>query len=105
MTTGLKSGNVMGFGVAQVTFDPASIAAATTAAQTVTVPGVKTTDCVMVFKPSLTAGVGIAGSRVSADNTVSITFVNATAGALDPGSEAYTFVWFRPESIVGGVVD
>lgn len=105
MSTGLKSGNVMGFGVAKVTFDPASIAAATTAEQTVTVPGVKTTDAVFVSKPTLTAGVGIAGARVSAADTVAITFINATAGALDPGSESYTFVWFRPESVVATVVD
>jgi hypothetical protein len=105
MSTGIRMGNVLGFGVAQVTFNPASVAAATSAEQTITVPGVKTTDMVFVSKPSLTAGLGIANARVSAADTVSVTFINATAGALDAGSESYTIMWVRPESVVGTVVD
>lgn len=91
------------WGVTTFTYDPASIGAATTAAQNVTVPGLKVGDIVVVQKPSLTAGVGIAGARVSAADTLTVTWVNATAGAVDPASETYTLFWFRPEVTVANV--
>lgn len=82
-----------------VVFDPASVATITTAEQDVTVKGVKVGDIVLaVNKPSLTAGVGIVNARVKAADTVSLQFVNPTAGSVDPASETYTFVIGRPES-------
>ena len=77
------------------TYNPGSIAAATTAEQTVTVPGVEVGDFVVVEKPTLTAGVGIVNARVSAINTVAIQWVNATAAPVDPGSETYRLLWWR----------
>lgn len=77
------------------TINPASIAAATSAEQTFTVTGLTTADKVVVIKPSVTAGVGIVNARVSAADTLAITFMNATAGALDPASEVYTVLAFR----------
>lgn len=75
-----------------VTYDPASIAANTTAEEAVTVTGVDADDIIIaVTKPTLTAGVAPVHARVSAANTVQVTWVNATAGAVDPGSETYTF--------------
>lgn len=83
-------------------FDPAAVATITTAEQDVTVKGVKVGDIVLaVNKPSLTAGVGICNARVKAADTVSIQFVNPTAGSVDPASETYTFVIARPESTPG----
>ena len=90
------------FGVITFVYDPASIAAATTAEQTVTVPGVRLGDYLGVIKPTLTAGVGIGNVRVSAADTVAITWVNATAGAVDPPSETYQALVFRPEKITPG---
>ena len=104
MTVGITLGNVKGFGVATVTIDPASVAAATTAEQTFTVPGLLVGDMVFVNKPSVTAGLGIAGCRVSAANTLAIAFVNATAGAVDPASESYSVLWIRPDASATGVV-
>lgn len=78
-----------------VAWDPASVAANTTAEQTVTVTGLSTQDIVTVNKPSHQAGLGIAGARVSAANTLAVTFVNATAGAIDPTSETYFVVAVR----------
>jgi len=78
-----------------VTINPASVAANTTAEQTFTVLGIRSNDFILVNKPSLTAGVGIAGSRATAKDTVGITFVNATAGAIDPGSEDYSIIAIR----------
>ena len=85
------------------TWDPASVAAATTAEQTVTVPGVRVGDYVIdVTKPSLTAGVGIVNTRVSAANTLAVTFVNATAAPIDPPSETYQVLVMRPEKTQNG---
>lgn len=92
------------WGVTTFTYDPASIGAATTAQDTVTVPGLKVGDIVVVQKPTLTAGVGIVGARVSAADTLALQWVNATAGAVNPASETYTLFWFRPEAPVANVV-
>lgn len=100
MTQGITMGNAFGVYVVKVTFDPASVATITTAEQAVTVPGAKVGDMVFVNKPTLTAGLGLAGARVSAANTVYITFVNPTAGSIDAGSEVYTFTLVRPSGAV-----
>ncbi len=79
-----------------VTFNPASVATITTAEQDITVTGVTTQDVVLsVSKPTLTAGLGLANARVKAANTVAVTFVNPTAGAVDAAEEAYTIVVAR----------
>lgn len=75
--------------------DVASVAANTTAEQTFTVTGLTTADKVFVNKPSLSAGLGIANARVSAADTLAITFVNATAAAIDPAVETYTVIALR----------
>jgi hypothetical protein len=77
------------------TLNPASVAANTTAEQTFTVAGVDVNDIITVNKPSLTSGIGIVGARASAANQIAITFVNATAGAIDPPSEAYKIISVR----------
>lgn len=76
--------------------NPASVAANTTAEQTFTVAGLTTDMAIVVNKPTLTAGLGICGARVSAADTLAITFNNPTAGALDPGSETYNIVAILP---------
>jgi len=78
------------------TIDPASVAANTTAEQTFTVTGLTTVDIVLcVIKPTATAGLGIVGFRVSAANTLAITYVNATAAGIDAASEVYTVIALR----------
>lgn len=73
-----------------VTISPAQVAANTTAEQTFTVTGLTTQDIVNVNKPTAQAGLGIAGFRVTAANTLGITFVNATAAPITPtASETY----------------
>jgi hypothetical protein len=98
MSTSIPRGNLLKLFAVQVTFDPAAVATITTAEQNVTVTGVKVGDIVIaVNKPTLTAGVGIVNARVSAADTVSVQFVNPTAGSVNPASETYTFVIARPE--------
>jgi hypothetical protein len=104
MSTSILRGNLLKVFAVQVTFNPASVAAATSAEQSVTVNGVLPSDIVMaVNKPSVTAGVGIVNARASAANTVTLTFMNATAGAIDPASEVYTFIIGRAEPPLGAV--
>jgi NADH dehydrogenase/NADH:ubiquinone oxidoreductase subunit G len=74
---------------------PASVAAATTAEQTFTVTGLTTADKVIVNGPAPTAGTGIVNARVSAANTLAITFANVTAAAATPTAGTYTIVAIR----------
>lgn len=97
--TGLKIG-ASGTTITQTrvysqSLDVASVAANTTAEQTFTVTGLSTADKVFVNKPSVNAGLGIVNARVSAADTLALTFVNATAGAIDPAAETYTIFAVR----------
>lgn len=68
---------------------PVSVGAATCAEQNFTVPGLLVGDMVDVTPPSITAGVAPVCSRVSAANTLTVTFCNPTAGALVPAAGVY----------------
>lgn len=75
------------------TLTPASVGATTVAEQTFTVAGLVTTDRVMVTMDAAPANaVFISNARVSAANSLTIQFVNITAGALTPMAGNYT-VW------------
>jgi len=69
---------------------PVAVAPNTTAEQTFTVAQVPSTAQVYVNKPSLTTGLGIGTARVSAANTVAITFINNTSATITPPTETYT---------------
>jgi hypothetical protein len=73
----------------------ASVAANTSAEQTFTVTGLTTGDKVFVNKPSVSAGLVVGNARVSAADTLALTFGNLTAGAIDPAAETYTIIAFR----------
>lgn len=80
------------------TLTPAIVAANTTAEQTFTVSGVAlaTDYCVGVSKPTAQAGLGIVGWRVSADNTIAITFSNNTGAGITPtAAQTYQFIVWR----------
>lgn len=74
-----------------VTVDlPSCSAATTTNSAGITVTGARAGDLVLVSIPSgLNAGLGVASAYVSADDTVIIRIINATAGALDPASASF----------------
>jgi len=78
------------------TLNPSNVPAASTSEQTFTVNGLTTDDTVIVNKPSLTNGCGMIGARVSAANTLAISWVNVL-GILgcDPPSEVYKVMAFR----------
>lgn len=67
-----------------------NVGANTSVERTYTVPGLRFgLDVTTVSKPSFQAGLTIAASRVSADNTLAVTFVNNTGGAIAPAAETY----------------
>lgn len=101
---GIITGNVQSLSVVSVTLSPSIVNTITAGEQTFTVPGVLATDVILaVNKPSAQAGLGIAGVRVTAANTVGITFVNPTAGNITPtASEVYKFILARPDSTQAG---
>ena len=66
-----------------------SVASQTSTEQSVTVNGILSTDILIggqAQKPTLIAGLVPGGSRISADNTISIGFYNATAAAITPAA-------------------
>ena len=77
---------------AQFTNATTSVNATTTAEQTSTIVGVLAGDIVAGNKPSATAGIGIAGYRVSAANTIGINYSNASSGAITTTAETYDVI-------------
>jgi hypothetical protein len=92
-----NNGAVSGILTFSASLDVASVAANTSAEQTFTVTGLKIGDVVFVSKPSLSVGLVVGNARVSAANTVAITFGNLTAAPIDPGAETYLIGVVRPE--------
>jgi hypothetical protein len=88
----------------QNTLSPSSVGANTTAEQTFTFPGLLASDVVIsVSKPTAQAGLGIVGWRVSAANTLAITFSNNTGSPIVPtASQVYTVTFMRPQNVLGG---
>lgn len=105
MSAGIIDGNVQGLYVASLTFDPASVATITCAEQDFTVPGVRPADILLNFNMQTnTAGLGVAGFRVKSANTISVNFVNPTAGAIDKAAVAVRMVFARPDAdMLGGL--
>lgn len=75
-----------------VTLTPASVAAATSAAQTLTLPGVSVGDAVICVNDPIANSTAAGNVRVTAANTISMQFSNPTAGALSPTAGVYTFL-------------
>lgn len=102
---GILMGNLLAIGTVSVAFSPAIVAANTSAEQTFTVPGLKVGDAVDINKPTAQAGLIIGSCRVSAANTLAITFGNLTAAGITPtAGEVYLVRYMRPESVQSGVV-
>jgi hypothetical protein len=98
--TSIARGNLRGINQYSLTLSPVSVAANTTAEQTFTFNGLNVNDFVEVNLQgaSIQAGLSIANTRVSAANTLAITFGNATASAITPtGSSVYTLLHFVSE--------
>ena len=94
-------GNLVTQSVISVTLSPAEVAANTSAEQTFTVNGLRTGDFVSLNKPTAQAGLGIVGARVSAANTLAITFGNYTASGITPtAAQVYLVLVARKDSTI-----
>lgn len=101
-------GNVQKWGLFQITLTPSSVAANTTAEQAFAATGIglstggfptiEPQDFVWLNKPTAQAGLGIVGVRVSASDTLAITYVNATASPIVPTAETYLVLVARRQS-------
>jgi hypothetical protein len=92
-------GNLQCILMLQTTLSPAIVNTITATEQTFTVPGLLLGDMVIVQKPTAQAGISLGGSRVTANNTLGITFINPTAGNVQPtASEVYRILVFRSEN-------
>lgn len=100
-------GNVQKIGVFTIALTPAAVAATTAPTQVFAATGIGllTTDAIEVSPPSVTAGVALATAFVSAVDTITLQFVNPTAGSLTPPAGNYTVTvlrvqpnWIKPAS-------
>jgi len=96
MSSGVITGNTLKQNVIQRTLAPAQVSANTTSEQTFSVPGLQLLDFVEVSKPSHDQGCTIGNVRVSAANTLAITYINNTGAPITPATEAYLISVTRP---------
>lgn len=91
-------GNVSSTFILQVSLTPVAVAATTSAEQTFTVPGLLAGDQVSAlnFQGAWTILVDAVNLRVSANNTLAVSFQNNTAGSLTPPSGTYLLEINRP---------
>lgn len=83
----------------QPSLTPSAVSAATTAAQTFSVPGLQTTDIVLVvgYNGSQTAGIIIAEADCLTAGVLTIQFGNVTALSATPAAGVYTLQIVRLE--------
>jgi hypothetical protein len=92
-------GNVQNMSVISfVTGTVTTVVLNTTAARTFTVPGLLVGDYVAITKPTQQAGLGIVGARVSATDTLEITYSNNTGSSIQPTNETCLLFWARTDA-------
>lgn len=79
-------------------------AATTNIEVTTTVTGLVASTTVAVVKPTLTAGLAVANARVSAANTLAVTYVNLTTNTITIPAETYTIANVQLQGPGVGVV-
>lgn len=95
----IPAGNIQLCMLLQATLSPTIVNTITSGEQTFTVNGLLVGDFVQVQKPTAQAGLGISGARVTAANTLGITFINPTAGNITPtAGEVYLIKVTRQEN-------
>lgn len=105
MSVSVIDGNVAGLYAVSLTLDPASVATITAAEQDFTVSGVLPTDMILYFAMNThTAGLGVAGYRVKAANTISVTFVNPTAAPINAAAVVCKLMIARLDSDTAGAL-
>lgn len=96
--TTIGRGDILYDFVVGASLTPVSVGISTSAEQSFTVKGLVVGDMVQVqLNAAQTAGLGIVNARVSAADTLTLMFMNATAGALTPAAGTYFINVNRPE--------
>jgi hypothetical protein len=80
---------------ASAVVDIASIGAVTTVTNTVSCPGAKVGDKVVLGLPATVDAGVVFDARVSAADTITLRALNITAGAINPASATYEFLVFQ----------
>lgn len=92
-------GNVSLTMACSLVLSPAAVVANTIVEQTFTLTGVRAGDIIFVNKPSAQSGLGIAGARSTAANTIGINFTNGTGSDITPtAAERYVILVTRFEN-------
>lgn len=108
-TLGEKYGIVAIRGLQTVTavLTPAQVAAATTAEQTFSVPGIRAGEVLAVSKPTMNTTLAVVGCRIVDNDEVAITFGNtsATTPITPTAGETYTFFSTGGIDALGNVVN
>jgi hypothetical protein len=97
-TVQMPTGNIWKVGIFTINITPAVMGTGGSAEQTFATTGIGllTTDVVLVQKAAAQAGLAIGGSRVSAADTLAITYINGTAVSITPtANEAYKVTVLR----------
>lgn len=94
----IPRGNLQGTILLQISLTPAATGATTSAEQTFTVPGLLVGDQVsaLSLQGAWTVLVDIVNLRVSANNTLAVSFQNNTAGSLTAPAGTYLLEINRP---------
>jgi hypothetical protein len=99
----IARGNIVNHWVLAPTLSPSIVAPNTTAEQTFTITGLALGDFVEVTKPTNQANLALLNARVSAKDTLALTFGNFSSGTITPtASEVYSALVQRPENLVNG---
>jgi hypothetical protein len=75
------------------TIDPSAVSADSVASEEFTVTGLLENDVVVVNAGA--DDIGIGNVRVSADDTLKVTFINPTSSQIDPASSDWSIIAFR----------
>lgn len=98
--TTISRGNILVSQLMSTTLTPTAVLTVAVTEQAFSVPGLQVGDQVSVTANFAWTGLTtLVSSRVSAANTLAISFANTTAGTLTPPSGAYLIEVNRPESL------
>ena len=94
----ISRGNILVSSLLAVSLTPTALTTATVGEQTFTIPGLLVGDQATVTANFAWTGLTtIVSSRVSAANTLAVSFANTTAGTLTPPAGVYLVELNRPE--------
>ena len=99
-STTIARGNAISTFYIAPTLTPAQVLTAVSPAQTFNVPGLQTTDQVIVigYNGTQTSGIVVAEADCLTAGVISIQFANITGGTLTPAAGVYTIQVVRPEN-------